>query len=117
MKNRLFLGVTLFFALGAAAAFSAQDAKGVQVRGKHASEGVGCADCHKVERPVAAASEEACLECHGSYQKVAQLTKALHANPHDSHLGMMGCLKCHRVHRPSEIVCIECHSDFEFREM
>ncbi|WP_246153011.1 cytochrome c3 family protein [Oryzomonas rubra] len=86
-----------------------------ELSGKHAKEGLKCVDCHKVAKPVSAATPDVCLECHGDYGKVAALTKSLHANPHDSHLGQLACTKCHGIHKPSEIVCLECHSEFEFK--
>jgi hypothetical protein len=113
--KKALLCLSLFIALQAGSPVTPAKAQG-GIRGKHASEGLQCVDCHKVDKPVAAASVELCLECHGSYEKVAALTKSLHANPHDSHLGKMQCLKCHRVHSPSEILCVECHSDFDFKE-
>lgn len=116
MGRKTFVSLALLLAVGAGAFSPFAQAEGVTIKGKHAAEGLQCADCHQVEKPVAAASVQACLACHGDYEKVAQLTKALHANPHDSHLGRMQCLKCHRVHAPSEFVCIECHGDFEFKD-
>lgn len=116
MKNKVGTPLLRFFVLCAVVAGLSVVADAVEIRGKHAAEGVKCVDCHKVDKPVAEASVTACLECHGDYAKVAELTKSLHANPHDSHLGRMQCLKCHKVHRPSEIVCIECHSEFDFKE-
>ena len=94
------------------------DAASFREQGIHHKEGVSCKDCHKVEKPKDAPSYKMCLECHGPYEKVAQRTKKLHANPHDSHLGPMDCLKCHGVHEPIElekIPCMECHNDFEFK--
>ena len=94
------------------------DAASFREQGIHHKEGVSCKDCHKVEKPKDAPSSKPCLECHGPYEKIAQRTKKLHANPHDSHLGPMDCLKCHGVHEPIElekIPCIECHNDFEFK--
>lgn len=82
---------------------------------KHSGRGLVCADCHQASSPAKAASEKACITCHGDYQKVAALTRALHANPHDSHLGPMDCTKCHKEHRASEISCLECHNQFEFK--
>ena len=94
------------------------DAASFREQGIHHKEGVGCKDCHKVEKPKDAPSSKACLDCHGPYEKIAQRTKKLHANPHDSHLGPMDCQKCHGVHEPIEqekIPCMECHNDFEFK--
>lgn len=115
MNRKLFVSLSLLTALGAWGGLT-HAAQGATVKGKHASEGLGCADCHKTEKPTAAAEVAACLECHGGYDKMAERTKAMHNNPHDSHLGRMACLRCHKVHAPSEHLCLECHSDFEFKD-
>ena len=116
MGRKFFVSLALLMAIEVSACCAFAEAEGVAIRGKHALEGLACADCHKTQKPSGAPSVEACLECHGGYDEVAKLTRSLHANPHDSHLGKLQCLKCHRVHTPSEIVCIACHSDFDFKE-
>lgn len=116
MNKKFFVSLSLLAALGAGISLPQREASAATVKGKHASEGVGCADCHKTEKPASAAGVEACLECHGGYDKLAARTKGMHNNPHDSHLGRMACLKCHRVHAPSEYLCLECHSDFDFKD-
>jgi fumarate reductase flavoprotein subunit len=82
---------------------------------KHAGRGLACVNCHQTASPTHAASEKICQSCHGDSSKVAFLTQSLQANPHDSHLGPMECTKCHKEHKESEIVCLECHNQFEFR--
>ncbi|MBU5613032.1 cytochrome c3 family protein [Geomonas azotofigens] len=116
MGKKIFIALSLLAALGAGISLPHSEARAASIKGKHGSEGLGCADCHKTDKPTAAAGVEACLECHGGYDQMAARTKAMHNNPHDSHLGRMGCLKCHRVHTPSEYLCLECHSDFEFKD-
>ncbi|QXE87790.1 cytochrome c3 family protein [Geomonas nitrogeniifigens] len=116
MGKKFFVSLALLAALGAGLFRTRSEAFAADIKGKHASEGLGCADCHKTDKPTAAAGIEACLDCHGGYDKVAERTKGMHNNPHDSHLGRMACLKCHRVHAPSEYLCLECHSDFEFKD-
>jgi fumarate reductase flavoprotein subunit len=94
------------------------DAAGLRTRGIHNEKNVSCKDCHKVEQPKEPPASTACLECHGPYEKVAQRTRALHVNPHDSHMGPVDCLKCHSVHDQPEAFegpCVECHVDFEFK--
>lgn len=116
MGRKFYLSLALCLAVQAGGLFPSAQAEAVAIKGKHALEGLQCADCHQVEKPVAAASVQACLDCHGGYDKVAQRTKGQHVNPHDSHLGRMDCLKCHRVHGPSEFVCLQCHGDFDFKD-
>jgi hypothetical protein len=105
----------------------------------HAEAGVECKDCH-VTTPMDAAGEafsyvtgsyedplkerkfpmEECFVCHehGSYEEIIEMTSDLEeevgANPHDSHYGEMECYLCHKMHRPSEDYCAECHS-FEWQ--
>ncbi|SJZ57336.1 Cytochrome c3 [Trichlorobacter thiogenes] len=92
------------------------------VGGPHATMGFKCADCHKTDAPQAGPTNEACLACHESYEKLAQKTKPKkinpadkesHANPHESHMGPINCTDCHRTHKPSELVCGQCHT-FDF---
>lgn len=115
MGRRFFLSLALIVAIQVGVFSPFALAGGVTIKGKHASEGLQCADCHKTSKPSAAAPVEACLDCHGGYDGVAKLIKGEH-NPHDSHLGRMQCLKCHRVHGPSEFICLQCHSEFDFTD-
>ena len=94
------------------------DAESYREKGVHYKEGVKCIDCHGVEKPKEEPTSKACLDCHGPYSKIAERTRKLQANPHDSHMGPLDCLKCHGVHEPLEleqIPCMECHADFEFK--
>lgn len=56
-------------------------------------------------------SDEECLDCHGSYERVAQQTAYKAANPHESHLigEPLECVTCHKMHEPSQDYCAECH--------
>ena len=94
----------------------------------HAEANVSCKDCHHVT-PLLAATEaftyitgnaqdpmrettlpkEACLQCHRSYESLAERTSGLEPNPHDSHLGELDCSICHKAHRASEVYCTQCH--------
>lgn len=94
------------------------EAAGFREQGVHHDQRVTCKDCHKVEKPKDAPSYKACLECHGPYEKMAERTKKLEINPHDSHLGPIECLQCHGVHEPLElqqVPCLECHAEFKFK--
>lgn len=115
MKQMLFAANLLLFLVIISFSVSTENASASALRGKHASEGISCADCHKTAKPTSAATEAACMECHGTYEKVAALTKKLHGNPHDSHLGPMDCTKCHGIHKPTVIPCLDCHAEFEFK--
>jgi nitrate/TMAO reductase-like tetraheme cytochrome c subunit len=94
----------------------------------HAQAAVTCQDCHPQtlttliteiaenvthNYPQELASinfqTKACLNCHGTYEQLAQRTQRLVRNPHDSHEGMLECRTCHRVHSDSVYFCGTCH--------
>jgi fumarate reductase flavoprotein subunit len=81
---------------------------------KHKDRDTHCSDCHKENPPKQDVPMTVCLGCHGDYRKVAASTNKLDPNPHDSHLGEIGCGKCHRAHKPSVNACNECHQ-FDMR--
>lgn len=53
--------------------------------------------------------KENCMRCHGNYAHLAELTKDLEPNPHNSHLGQIECRLCHKMHKPSVDYCALCH--------
>lgn len=72
-------------------------------------------------------NNEYCFKCHehGSYDQLAWRTTDLgvsdaqagghEANPHQPpHYSELECYSCHRMHRPSTLLCWECHT-YEFR--
>jgi cytochrome c nitrite reductase small subunit len=99
----------------------------------HAEQGVACLDCHEptfqqqmdelvmyVQGDFTVPLEEReyaddfCFDCHEAnehtgYEEVTQRTAGLEINPHDSHLGEMECATCHKMHKPSEDYCAQCH--------
>jgi fumarate reductase flavoprotein subunit len=76
---------------------------------RHARHGIQCSDCHGADQPLRSPTMATCLQCHGSYKDVAALTKGLHPNPHDSHMGEVKCKQCHKEHKDSELSCNQCH--------
>lgn len=52
-----------------------------------------------------------CLECHISYDYVAQQTDFLIRNPHDNHNGRLSCSTCHLSHSEQIDYCSECHDN------
>jgi len=52
-----------------------------------------------------------CLECHISYDYVAQQTDFLIRNPHDNHNGRLSCSTCHLSHAEQIDYCSECHDN------
>lgn len=56
-------------------------------------------------------SEAMCLSCHGqTYQALAESTKKITPNPHDSHMGEVQCDACHQWQGKSRLMCSDCHS-------
>lgn len=54
------------------------------------------------------ATKGQCLQCHQSYDALAEKTKNLEPNPHKSHLGAVNCVECHKADKPSkqpELMC------------
>jgi len=77
---------------------------------KHKSAGIDCESCHQEKPPGKPVPMEICLGCHGGdFAKLADQTKKVAPNPHDSHLGNVPCEFCHHLHRPSEFYCSKCH--------
>lgn len=85
-----------------------------EIGGKHLESGLTCTDCHGTEEPTKRAPVSACTACHGPYADVAELTKDVEPNPHDSHQGEIRCGMCHKSHEPSVNYCNECH-EFDFK--
>lgn len=101
-----------------------------------AEDSVNCKACHKstipeligeltafiledYELPLRARKfpQENCfLGCHGSYEKIIELTKTEQEfNRHDSHFGQIDCWVCHKMHREQEDYCAlaGCHASIE----
>jgi len=77
---------------------------------RHKSAGIDCEACHKENPPAKLVPMQVCLGCHGGdYAKLAEQTKKVAPNPHDSHLGEAPCELCHHAHKPSEYYCANCH--------
>jgi fumarate reductase flavoprotein subunit len=76
---------------------------------KHAQKQITCILCHKAYFPEKRISMEQCLNCHESYDRVAELTEDLEPNPHFSHFVDLRCTLCHKGHEPSVLYCNKCH--------
>ncbi|MGD0229601.1 MAG: cytochrome c3 family protein [Syntrophorhabdales bacterium] len=77
---------------------------------RHAAHHVSCEGCHG-NGPKKAVEMMRCFQCHKSYAAVAERTKDLKPNPHDSHLVDLECNVCHHGHKPFELYCNTCHID------
>lgn len=81
----------------------------------HAGKGMNCASCHKESPPKEKVPTDACVKCHGDYDKLAEKTAKIEPNPHKSHLGNLDCEFCHHAHKPQENFCTQCHAGFTFK--
>ncbi len=55
--------------------------------------------------------DDMCLQCHISYEHVANSTDFLYRNPHDSHNGQLECKTCHVSHGDQIDYCGTCHEN------
>lgn len=76
---------------------------------KHTNADVECKACHGAADAPKPVEMDVCIGCHGAYEKLAEQTKMVVPNPHDSHLGKAACATCHHIHKPSEDGCRACH--------
>lgn len=83
---------------------------GEQRAAKHMERGLECATCHGNDEPKRRPTMPKCLECHESYEALAEKTKGKEPNPHKSHLGKPRCTECHKEHGESVLVCNGCHA-------
>ncbi len=51
-----------------------------------------------------------CLECHGNFSALAEMTKAITPNPHASHMGRVQCNACHTWKATPKLMCNDCHN-------
>jgi hypothetical protein len=77
---------------------------------RHKDRGMECSACHKESPPQKAVPSEVCKGCHDE-EKLAMKSaeKFGRQNPHDNHLGAIGCEQCHHAHKPSVDACAKCH--------
>ena len=98
--------VYLIIAILTVAAFAfATDVKKLDA----AHDGFDCIDCHQTENPTKRPPVAGCLECHESYEAVAERTAQFSPNPHASHQGEIRCSQCHKPHSEDKLFCNECH--------
>ncbi len=113
-KKLTLFGALCFFAatiIVTAAAFSKTDAPATSAD-RHKAIGVSCDACHGAGTRNTVEMKQ-CFQCHGSYAKVAEKTKDLKPNPHDSHAVDLECNLCHVGHKPFENYCGTCHKDMK----
>lgn len=77
---------------------------------RHAAKQVPCEACHGKGTPNGQIQMDNCLKCHGgTYEKLAAQTDGGDINYHDTHMGQINCIECHQGHKPSRLVCDQCH--------
>ena len=102
---------TIFFSMlmlciGGASIANAQEFKWQE---HHLKQGIKCASCHGSDVK-AVISNDSCLKCHGSYDKLADQTKDMHINVHKSpHFKDLECTSCHTSHNETTAFCQDCH--------
>ena len=114
LPGRKSIGVPDEQTLGALPEITAEWATSPYLGAKHAANKLGCAACHGGVLPVLdeKPTNETCLGCHESYEKLAVKTPGLDhpsRNPHNSHLGPINCTVCHKAHEYSIAYCKDCH--------
>lgn len=95
---------------------TASAAEGPFLADRHAQRGINCTQCHGPagmgKMMEDADRHEACVACHGWYDKVAAKTQPKdpeEMNPHSQHDGNLPCSTCHKGHKPGENYCAKCH--------
>ncbi|ATB69349.1 cytochrome c3 family protein [Sulfurospirillum diekertiae] len=90
------------------------------IKAHHEKLSLSCTDCHEGQgddpKDLKLIGDKGCLSCHKTKQFLADRLKfmdALHTNPHNSiHDGpKLYCDECHNEHKPSENMCLSCHSN------
>lgn len=116
-KWKLTFSMLTCFIFIAAAAISSQAEEQYIIKETHKEAGLSCADCHMTDKPEKKAKASVCIDCHESYQVVAERTKSLKPNPHDSHQGELRCTYCHSSHGEDKLYCNQCHelNDYKFK--
>ena len=82
--------------------------------------GLECKTCHGGKAAPddnETVENQACVSCHGDYDKLGPATRAKlknkDINPHASHLGPeIACTVCHQGHQESKAYCSNCHTNF-----
>ncbi len=110
MKKSLYLMIVMLLFAGYGNANN-----GYPIDKIHAEQGVTCSDCHLTDKPEKKAKIKECLQCHESYQAVAERTSELEPNPHASHQGELRCNLCHKIHSEDTLYCNQCHGFTQFK--
>lgn len=97
-------------------------AKNYPIEGIHKKLGLSCTDCHSESKPeeYSSAALNTCLNCHESNEKLKERTGHLgHTNNvHQSpHFESLACDVCHKSHKPSQNLCVQCHGQKTMKQL
>lgn len=101
------LGITIRPSLGSDPASGAVSANFIN---NHEKKGIQCAACHWVQSVKKSVPKETCINCHGSYDILSKKSRIHGAmlSPHFE--GGTDCSLCHNIHKPSRLLCGQCHN-------
>jgi fumarate reductase flavoprotein subunit len=101
------LGITIRPSLGSDPASGAVSANLIN---KHEKKGIQCAVCHGTQSVKKSVPKETCIGCHGSYDILSKKSRIHEAmlSPHFE--DGTGCALCHNIHKPSRLLCGQCHN-------
>lgn len=110
MKKKIAVCVVMTMAvLSAGMNLYAAEVNKPMLADKHEAEGIECVSCHGNDDSNMV-SNQSCLECHGSFEELAEQTIDMHINPHRSiHFMDYMCAACHQEHKPLNNFCQNCH--------
>jgi fumarate reductase flavoprotein subunit len=100
--------------VGASVLLSSGSIVAQELRGKHRDMALTCVGCHETDSPTKTASSSTCRTCHAQVdvrtRSLSSGGKTYAFNPHASHQGDLRCTLCHKVHKPSVLICKDCHA-------
>jgi|WetSurMetagenome_2_1015567.scaffolds.fasta_scaffold63373_4 hypothetical protein len=101
------VGLTVHLSFGSDSASGAVTANLID---KHEKKGIQCITCHETQSVKKSVPRETCIICHGSYDILSRKSRIHEAmlSPHFE--GGTGCGLCHNMHKPSRLLCGQCHN-------
>lgn len=111
MMVKAFLLSALMSVVGAVCAGSVN---GVPMKDYHIKafgSALTCEACHETALPKERPTEKACIQCHGTMDKIKTPPNEFNKFPHASdHYGdTVPCTACHAEHKASQDLCSTCH--------
>ncbi|MGI2258347.1 cytochrome c3 family protein [Shewanella sp. GXUN23E] len=74
-------------------------------------EGKHCDTCHTDAGKKSRPSSQTCINCHGGMSEIPVASNRFDKDPHNSHHyeDTLECMTCHREHKKSHAICVDCH--------